>query len=582
MKQCVDQPFREGTKGRRRSRLIHDAGFAKTGWVWQPYYNALRETTPLLFVLGRTMVISPWWRGAVIYQIYPRSFQDSNGDGIGDLKGITERLDHVASLGVDAIWLSPFFASPMKDFGYDVSDYRAVDPVFGSLADFDRLLGRAHALGLKVVIDQVYAHTSDAHGWFLESRGSRKNKKADWYVWADPRPDGSPPNNWLSVFYGPCWTWDGRRGQYYLHNFLPSQPNLNVHNSKVQRALFDTARFWLARGVDGFRLDAINFAMHDPALRDNPPVKNRKLPRKRPFDFQRHLYNQSQPELVPFIENLAKVVRSFGPDRFTVAEVGGEHAPREMRLFTAGTDRFNTSYGFDFLSADKLTPQLVLEAVSGWKDNEGWPSWAFSNHDAPRVVSRWGSAQAGESWARLLLMLLMSLRGNIFLYQGEELGLTQANIPFERLRDPEAIANWPASQGRDGARTPMPWSNAGAFRGFSTVEPWLPMPPEHAACAVEAQEKNPTSVLALTRQLVRLRKEHPALRLGRFKALTLPPPLLGFERQEGSQRIRCLFNLHQAPRRCPAVKDGRLLFTSGKIDHAKGVMAGLSACWLLL
>src|ERR1043165_2419673 len=228
----------------------------------------------------------PWWRGAVIYQIYPRSFQDSNGDGIGDLNGIIDRLEHVASLGGDAIWLSPFFASPTKDFGYDVSDYRAVDPIFGSLADFDRLVSRAHDLGLKVVIDQVYAHTSDAHAWFQESRGSRKNKKADWYVWADPKRDGTPPNNWLSVFYGPCWTWDGRRGQYYLHNFLPSQPNLNVHNPKVQRALFDTARFWLARGVDGFRLHAINFAMHDRSLADNPPVRKRGGPRNRPFDFQ--------------------------------------------------------------------------------------------------------------------------------------------------------------------------------------------------------------------------------------------------------------------------------------------------------
>jgi len=528
------------------------------------------------------MTDNPWWRGAVIYQIYPRSFQDSNGDGVGDLNGITQRLDHVASLGVDAIWLSPFFASPMKDFGYDVSDYRAVDPVFGNLEDFDRLLARAHALGLKVVIDQVYAHTSDAHAWFQESRTGRKNKKHDWYVWADPKPDGTPPNNWLSVFYGPCWTWDGRRGQYYLHNFLPSQPNLNVNNPKVQRALFDTARFWLRRGVDGFRLDAINFAMHDPSLKDNPPVKDRKVPRKRPFDFQHHIHNQSQPELVPFIEELAKVVRSFGSDRFTVAEVGGEHAPQEMRQFTAGANRFKTSYGFDFLSADKLTPELILKTVSGWKANEGWPSWAFSNHDAPRAVSRWGSTDAQDAWAKLLLTLLMSLRGNAFLYQGEELGLTQAHIPFERLRDPEAIANWPTNQGRDGARTPMPWSAKAASGGFCKTEPWLPVPPEHVARAVSVQEKDPNSVLALTRQLVRLRKAHPALRWGDFRGLKLPAPLLGFERSEGSERIRCLFNLGKGERRCPALKDGRLVFTNGAVDQKKCVMGGLSACWLQL
>ena len=306
----------------------------------------------------------PWWRGAVIYQIYPRSFSDSNGDGVGDLPGITENLDYVASLGVDAIWLSPFFASPMKDFGYDVSDFRAVDPIFGSLDDFDKLVARAHDLELKVIIDQVYAHTSDTHAWFQESRADRTNAKADWYVWADPRPDGTPPNNWLSVFYGPSWTWDGRRMQYYMHNFLPTQPNLNVNNPAVQEALFDTARFWLARGVDGFRLDAINFAMHDQSLADNPPVLGEDAVRRRPFDFQHHIYNQSQPEMIPFLEKLSKVVSSFGVDRFTVAEVGGEQASSEMKSFTLGKGRLNTSYGFDFLSADRLTPSLILDALA--------------------------------------------------------------------------------------------------------------------------------------------------------------------------------------------------------------------------
>jgi alpha-glucosidase len=525
---------------------------------------------------------TPWWRGAVIYQIYPRSFYDSNGDGIGDLPGITAKLDYVASLGVDAIWLSPFFASPMKDFGYDVSDYRAVDPMFGTLDDFDRLVARAHALDLRVIIDQVYAHTSDAHAWFQESRADRANARSDWYVWADPRPDGTAPNNWLSVFYGPSWTWDGRRGQYYMHNFLPSQPNLNVNNPAVQAALFDTARFWLERGVDGFRLDAINFAMHDPSMADNPAVTEFAFAPKRPFDFQHHLHNQSQPELVPFIEGLAGVVRGFGPDRFTVAEIGGERALAEMKLFTSGGDRLNTSYGFDFLSAEQLSPGLILDTLAKWpgREGEGWPSWAFSNHDAPRVVSRWGTPQAHDAWAKLLLTLLTCLRGNVFLYQGEELGLTQAAIPFERLRDPEAIANWPLTQGRDGARTPMPWLSAAPNAGFSRVEPWLPIPHDHIASAVSEQNGEADSVLAVAREVVGLRRSSPALRSGSFRPLDLPPPLLGFDRVCGPDRLRCLFNLGSVPRDCAELASGQVLIVQGAVDRVRGTLGGLAACVL--
>jgi alpha-glucosidase len=522
----------------------------------------------------------PWWHGAVIYQIYPRSFSDSNGDGIGDLAGITQRLDYVASLGVDAIWLSPFFASPMRDFGYDVSDYRAVDPMFGTLADFDALVARAHALGLRVIIDQVYAHTSDAHAWFQESRSGRANPKSDWYVWADPTPDGTPPNNWLSVFYGPCWTWDGRRGQYYLHNFLPSQPNLDVHNGEVQKALFDTARFWLGRGVDGFRLDAINFAMHDPKLTDNPPVLDGDAIRKRPFDYQQHLHNQSQPDLIPFIEKLAAVVQSFGPDRFTVAEVGGENSIEERQAYTGGDNRLNTSYGFDFLYADHLNPALIVDALAHWPGapGEGWPSWAFSNHDAPRVVSRWGGANADPAWAPLLLALLMGLRGNVFLYQGEELGLPQAEIPFDRLRDPEAIANWPLTLGRDGARTPMPWSSEKAFAGFSTVEPWLPIPQDHIARAVSQQDGDGHSTLAIARDLIALRRSSVALKEGSFRPLALPPPLLGFDREASEQRVRCLFNLGTAAMPCDALAQGRVIFSSGTVRDR--TLGPLSACYL--
>ena len=526
----------------------------------------------------------PWWRGAVIYQIYPRSFCDSNNDGIGDLAGITAKLDYVASLGVDAIWLSPFFTSPMKDFGYDVSDYRAVDPIFGTLEDFDRLVARAHALNLRVIIDQVYAHTSDAHAWFLESRADRTNAKRDWYVWADPKPDGTPPNNWLSVFYGPSWTWDGRRGQYYMHNFLPSQPNLNVHDPAVQEALLDTARFWLERGVDGFRLDALNFAMHDPSLADNPPVTVTKDGFKRPFDFQRHLHNQSQPQLVPFIEKLAKVLRAFGADRFTVAEVGGEQALAEMKMYTQGKVRLNTSYSFDFLYAAQLSPALVLKTLSKWRDGdgEGWPSWAFSNHDAPRVVTRWGGTLAGPDCAKLLLTLLMCLRGNVFLYQGEELGLTQADIPFECLRDPEAIANWPLTLGRDGARTPMPWAHILPYAGFSDAEPWLPIPPEHVAAAVSQQDGQAHSVLTLARALIALRRSNPILRVGAFQPLDLPLPLLGFDRVGGSARLRCLFNLTDKAQDCALLSSGALVFATGPVDRDKNSLGGLAACILEL
>ena len=524
--------------------------------------------------------VTPWWRGAVIYQIYPRSFLDSNGDGIGDLPGITSRLEYVASLGVDAIWLSPFFKSPMKDFGYDVSDYHDVDPVFGTLKDFDALVAEAHRLDLRVIIDQVYAHTSDAHPWFQQSRADRSNDKRDWYVWADPKCDGTPPNNWLSVFYGPSWTWDGRRSQYYMHNFLPSQPNLNVNNQAVQSALLDTARFWLSRGVDGFRLDAINFAMHDPSLADNPPVTAPRFPRRRPFDFQHHLHNQSQPQLVPFLESLTSVVKSFGADRFTVAEVGGEQALTEMKLFTAGNGRLNTSYGFDFLSADKLSPALIVDTLSQWSDiaGEGWPSWAFSNHDAPRVVSRWGDHDGAEDWARLLLALLLCLRGNVFLYQGEELGLTQAQVPFERLRDPEAIANWPLTQGRDGARTPMPWDNKLHNAGFSVTEPWLPIPAEHLSLAVNCQNGDAKSVLTTCRLLIALRRSSAALREGSFRSLDLASPLLGFDRVSGDHGMRCLFNLGREEISCSTPMGGRILFRCGEVDQTAGRLGPLAAC----
>lgn len=483
-----------------------------------------------------------WWRGACLYQIYPRSFADANGDGVGDLAGITAHLEHVASLGVDGVWLSPFFRSPMKDFGYDVSDYCDVDPIFGTLADFDRLIEQAHGLCLKVIIDQVYSHSSDRHPWFQESRERRSGPKADWYVWADAKPDGTPPSNWLSVFGGPAWTWEARRRQYFLHNFLSSQPDLNLHNPEVQAAHLANARFWLERGVDGFRLDAINFSMHDPALTDNPPARP-PGPHARAFDYQQHIHNQSHPDILPFLERVRALTDEFGA--FTVAEVGGDHARAEMRAFTADERRLNSAYGFDFLYAESLTPKFVLDSLAAWLDQPGfgWPSWAFSNHDSSRAVSRWASPEDRAARAALDMLLLVGLRGNIFLYQGEELGLPQAELAFDQIRDPEAIANWPLTRGRDGARTPIPWRGGAPHAGFSIAKPWLPIGAGHAALAVDRQEKDPSSQLALTRRLVGLRQARISLRLGGLGAIEAPAGILAFERFFDGERTLCVFNL---------------------------------------
>jgi alpha-glucosidase len=489
-----------------------------------------------------------WWRGAVIYQVYPRSFADTNGDGVGDLKGVTAHLEHIASLGVDAVWLSPFFTSPMKDFGYDVADYCDVDPIFGTLADFDDLIERAHQLGLRIIIDLVFSHTSDQHPWFQASRQNRTNDHADWYVWADARADGSPPSNWQSVFGGPAWTWDARRGQYFMHNFLPEQPQLNVHNPVVQDALLDAARFWLDRGVDGFRFDAINFSMHDPKLTDNPPLPPGGK-RTRPFDFQDKVHNQSQPQIVDFLSRIRALTDSYG-GRFSVAEVGGDHAEREMQAFTAGDDRLNSAYGFLYLYAPALRDEMIRLATETWdgRQGQGWPSWTFSNHDAPRAISRWAEGRDLKAVAEMAMLLLMCLRGNVFVYYGEELGLPQGEVPFDRLVDPEAIANWPQTLGRDGARTPMPWKADAPHAGFSTAEPWLPVDPRHAGLAVDRQESDPHSMLHATRRLIALRKAHPALTRGEMRMVAdAPAGVVAFERNLGTERLLCVFNLgHQA------------------------------------
>jgi alpha-glucosidase len=521
----------------------------------------------------------PWWHGAAIYQIYPRSFADSNGDGVGDLAGITARLDHVARLGADAIWISPFFTSPMRDFGYDVSDYCNVDPVFGTLDDFDALVARAHELGLKVTIDQVYAHTSDLHPWFVESRQSRDNPYADWYVWADPKPDGSPPSNWQSVFGGPAWRWDARRRQYYLHNFLAEQPQVNAHNPAVQEALLGVMKFWLDRGVDGFRIDALNFLMHDPTLRDNPPAPEDGRRRTRPFDYQLKIYNQSHPGIVTFIERLRALCDSYGAV-FTVAEVGGDLAEAEMKEYTAGSARLNSAYGFDFLYAPQVTPVMVRDVLAKWPDEPGmgWPSWAFENHDAPRALSRWATPEARDAYARMKAVLFAALRGNIIVYQGEELGLTQVDIPFEQLQDPEAIANWPLTLSRDGARTPLPWQAQSAMGGFTAgPSPWLPLGEENLARAVDRQEADPASLLSLTTRLLRLRRENPALRHGSFEVLHADAALLVARRRFGGQSLLVLVNMSNQPVAWPqdVPQEGTALVAEN--DASLGTLPGFAA-----
>ncbi|MCJ2187269.1 alpha-amylase family glycosyl hydrolase [Novosphingobium beihaiensis] len=523
-----------------------------------------------------------WWRGAAIYQIYPRSFRDSNGDGIGDLPGITAKLDYVASLGVDAIWISPFYASPMADFGYDISDYRAVDPVFGTLADFDALVARARELGLRVVIDQVYAHTSDRHPWFAESRANRNNARADWYVWADPKADGAPPNNWQSVFGGPSWRWDARRGQYYMHNFLAEQPQLNLHSPDVQQALLDVAKFWLERGVSGFRLDALNFAMHDPMLRDNPPAPDDGSPRTRPFDFQLQTYNQSHPDIVPFIERLQALIASY-PDTFSLAEVAGREAPRDMKAFTQGPQRLNSAYSFAFLYAETLTPALVAQALKDWPDDpgSGWPSWAFENHDAPRALSRWCAAEDREAFARMKALLLLSLRGNPILFQGEELGLLQDDIPFAQLQDPEAIANWPLTLSRDGVRTPLPWTAEPPGGGFTRGTPWLPLSAQNLSRAVERQEADGASLLHLTRQLLRLRRGSAALRRGKCEVLVADETRLVLRRTCEGQNLLALFNIGGTEALWPSdiARDGEVLVSVN--GAAAGTLPPWGALWMI-
>ncbi|MGP9818694.1 alpha-amylase family glycosyl hydrolase [Salinarimonas sp. NSM] len=497
-----------------------------------------------------------WWRGAVVYQIYPRSFMDADGDGLGDLAGIAERLDHVADLGVDAIWIAPFFTSPMRDFGYDVSDMCAVDPRFGTLADFDRVVARAHALGLKVLIDQILCHTSDAHPWFLESRASRENEKADWYVWADARPDGGPPNNWLSLFGGIAWTWSPERRQYYLHKFLPEQPALDLFHPQVQAAVCDVSRFWLDRGVDGFRLDSVNFFHHDPQLHDNPPRPEAELrallarpkgddgiPRANPYNMQIHENDKTRPETVDFLRAYRAAIGDR-PGVATMAEIAADGSHALLELYTAGEDRLHMGYTFELLSAPFETPTLRALLEDAAKTvRGGWPCWAFSNHDVVRAQSRWGAQGRDPAFARMLVALLTSLRGSSCLYQGEELGLPEAEVAFADLQDPYGRRFWPSYKGRDGSRTPMPWEARAPHAGFTAGTPWLPVPDAHRALAVDAQRADPASALAGVRRFLLWRKRNDVLRRGEMRFIEAPEGVLAFERRLGAAAMVCAFDL---------------------------------------
>ncbi len=498
--------------------------------------------------------MSEWWRNAVIYQIYPRSFMDSNGDGTGDLPGITGRMDYIQELGVDAIWISPFFKSPMKDFGYDVSDYRQVDPVFGALEDFDLLLGEAHRRGIKVIIDQVLSHTSDHHPWFQESRNDMNNAKADWYVWADPRPDGSPPNNWLSVFGGVAWQWEPRRRQYFLHNFLPGQPDLNYHNPQVRQAGLSNLEFWLQRGVDGFRLDAINFCMHDPQLRNNPPRHSGAGSfltggeAASPYGMQEHLFDHSHPDNLLFMEDIRHLLDKY--DAIALGEIGSDRSMDVIGEYTRGDSHLHMAYSFDLMGPDGSASHIrqTLESLQA-KARGGWCCLAIGNHDVERVASRWTGNDPDTDSAKLFSVLLGCLRGAICIYQGDELGLPEAEVPYESLRDPYGLSFWPVYKGRDGCRTPMPWSEDAPNAGFSSANPWLPVDDRHFALAANRQTQNPDSVFACIRDFLRFRKQQPALLHGDLKFLPVRNDnVLACTRATDEQTLVLCFNLDDEER----------------------------------
>jgi alpha-glucosidase len=479
----------------------------------------------------------------VIYQIYPRSFMDSNGDGVGDLEGIRQRLDHLAWLGVDGIWLSPCFPSPMADFGYDVSDYCDIDPLFGTLDDFDRLLADAHARGLKIVLDWVPNHTSDQHLWFVDSRSSRESPRRDWYVWRDPGPDGGPPNNWIAAFGGSAWEWDEGTEQYYLHSFLKEQPELDWRNPAVERAMHDVLRFWLDRGVDGFRIDVVQRLMKDPELRSNPVVDPALG-----YGGQRHLHDEDHPDVHPLLRRLRKLLDGYD-ERMAVGEVYILDPERVAKYLGRG-DQLHLAFNFSFLRAPWSAERFRQEVArfESLVPAEAWPDVVLSNHDVPRHASRYDHPEHGDGRARVAAMMLLTLRGTPFLYYGEEIGMRNVEIPPDRLQDPLAWTLHPKVS-RDPERTPMLWE-AGAKAGFTAGEPWLPVAasvPDHGQ-TVAAQRADRGSLLWLYRDLLGLRRRTPALERGEWRPLDAPGGVFAYERQHGESRARVALNFSDEPR----------------------------------
>ena len=489
-----------------------------------------------------------WWRDGVVYQIYPRSFMDANGDGVGDLEGIRQRLDHLAWLGVDAIWLSPFYPSPMADFGYDVADYCDVDPLFGTLADFDRMLADAHAKGIRVVVDFVPNHTSDRHPWFLESRSSRTNPKRDWYIWRDPKPDGSPPNNWFSMFGGSAWELDPTTGQYYMRSFLKEQADLNWRCPELVEAMHGVLRFWLDRGVDGFRTDVGHRILKDPLFRDNPI--NPAIPEqfRNGFLGQLHVNDENHPDVHAAFRAIRTLLDGYG-ERMMVGEIG-INDPAELARYLGNGDELHLSFYFPFLHSawEAKAFREQVERFEAVCPERGWPTWVLSNHDVPRHATRYDHAERGDARARLAAMMLLTLRGTPFLYSGEEIGMRNVSIPVERMQDPLARTLHPKLC-RDGERTPVPWDTSPGA-GFTTAhEPWLPLGPQPPGTDVATQRSDRSSLLWLYKDLLALRRAHPALRRGSFRVLDAPPDVFAYERRAGDETVRVALNFGATPQR---------------------------------
>jgi alpha-glucosidase len=481
-----------------------------------------------------------WWQTGVVYQIYPRSFHDANGDGVGDLAGIVEKLPYLQTLGVDAIWISPIFPSPMADFGYDVADYKGIDPLFGSLGDFRRLLEEAHARGIRVILDFVPNHSSSQHPWFLASRASRENDKRDWYLWRDPAADGGPPNNWRSVFGGSAWTFDESTGQYYYHAFLKEQPDLNWRNPDVRAAMFDVLRFWLDLGVDGFRIDVIWHLMKDQELRDNPP--NPDLTRVRsPYYELLPIHSCDQPEIHELIQAMRALADSYG-ERVLIGEI---YLPvnRLIEYYGREGDGIHLPYNFQLIKLpwEARTIGAAIDAYEALLPQFAWPNWVLGNHDKPRIASRVGSAQA-----RVAAMLLLTLRGTPTIYYGDELGMSDVPIPPELEQDPFGKNVPGRGLGRDPVRTPMQWSDA-PHAGFTTATPWLPVAEDYRIANVEAEDADPASMLSLHRRLLALRRELPALHAGAYAGVAAPGDVVAYVRKEGRTMLLVVLNFGATP-----------------------------------